>query len=371
MKPYIPQKLPPQGIDWQPLIPLLSKANRALAQYDGVLYGVQNPSNLLSPLTTREGVLSSNIEGSIATMEQVLLFEVGDEPNQGGLHDDIKEVLNYRKGLMLAEKALRNKPFHLNFMKRLHKILLDSVRGRDKNPGEFRMSQNWIGRPGTPFEEASFVPPEPSVMLESISDWEVYYHSEYPDALVQLAILHAQFEIIHPFNDGNGRIGRIIIPIFLYEKNLLSKPMFYLSEYLEENRDLYIDRLRALDGTNTSWENWIIFFLEAIIEQAKRNANKAKAIIDLYEKLKVKVSEITHSQYALLLLDAIFKKPIFEGSSIANQMIGNPSRVVIGRLLKDYSENGLIKALQVGSGRRSTIYAFPELLNICEGKQLI
>ena len=268
MKPFVPQKLPINEIAWERLVPLIGRANRSLSSYGGILYGVLNPEVFLSPMMTREAVLSSRIEGTQANIGEVLKFEAGEKPEQESRHLDILEIINYRMALRHAEVALETRPFNLNLILELHAILLDSVRGRDKGRGSFRKTQNWIGAPGTPIEDADFVPPDPMLLDSALADWEKYYHADRPDPLVQLAVVHAQFEIVHPFLDGNGRIGRILIPLFLYEKRLLNRPMFYLSAYLEEHRDEYLDLLRALGQKPDSWNNWIAFFLRALDEQA-------------------------------------------------------------------------------------------------------
>jgi Fic family protein len=187
VQPFTPQSLPLTEIAWEPLIPLIGRANRSIAQYDGVLYGVPNPEVLLSPLTTQEAVLSSRIEGTQATLGEVLKFEAGEEPNQEARRLDIQEILNYRRALREAETELRTRPFNLNLLLKLHEILLDSVRGRNMGRGRFRTTQNWIGAQGSPIEEAQFIPPEPSRLMEYLDNWEEYYHADRPDELVQLA----------------------------------------------------------------------------------------------------------------------------------------------------------------------------------------
>jgi Fic family protein len=371
MKPFVPQKLPLQDVAWEPLIPLIGKANRSIAHYDGVLYGVPNPDVLLSPLTTQEAVLSSRIEGTQATLGEVLKFEAGEEPAQESRRLDIQEIINYRRALLHAEKSLKNRPFTLNLLLQLHAILLDSVRGRNKAKGQFRKTQNWVGAPGTPIEQADFVPPDPMFLMEHLGNWEKYYHTDRPDPLVQLAILHAQFEIIHPFLDGNGRIGRLLIPLFLYDKKLLSRPMFYLSAYLEEHRDQYIDRLRVLGQAPDGWNRWIAFFLTALDEQAGQNAATARAIMNLYEQLKAKVIELTHSQYAVPLLDQIFERPIFQSGHLLFPTDPKPSRQAVAHLLRTLREGQILTIVRKGSGRRGQVLALAELVNLCEGKKVL
>lgn len=371
MKPFVPPKLPLKEVRWEPLIPLIGKANRSIAHYDGVLYGVPNPGVLLSPLTTQEAVLSSKIEGTQATLGEVLKFEAGEEPEQESRRLDIQEIINYRNALHYAEEELKTRPFNLNLLLNLHSILLDSVRGRNKGRGRFRTTQNWIGQPGTAIEQAEYVPPDPMFLMEHLDNWEKYYHSDRPDPLVQLAVAHAQFEIIHPFLDGNGRLGRILIPIFLYEKKLLSRPMFYLSAYLEEHRDEYISCLRALGHTEDAWNRWIEFFLKAVDEQARENAAKARAIMELYEKLKVRVIELTHSQYAVPLLDQIFERPLFHSSHLRFPNIPMPGRATIASLLRALLQVGILKVIKEASGRRPQVLALADLINLCEGKKVI
>lgn len=365
MKPFVPDHLPLEKIDWPALVTILGKANRALAHYDGVLVGVPNPDVLLSPLTTQEAVLSSKIEGTQATLGEVLRFEAGDAPAQVERRDDIHEILNYRRALRMAEKGLADRPFNLNLMKALHAVLLDSVRGRDKSPGRFRSIQNWIGKPGSPLEEAQFVPPAPQTVPDWMDNWEKYYHQEERDPLAQLALVHAQFETIHPFNDGNGRLGRIIIPLFLFEKGLLKSPMFYLSSYLEANRADYVDRLRALDGSPDAWRRWMLFFLEAIECQARVNSLKAQQIIELYQGMKDRVIGLTHSQYAVPLLDNMFKAPVF---TIPQLNFGEnaPTRQAVNGLVRTLKEDGILIVLREGKGRTPNVWSFSKLLDMCE-----
>lgn len=358
-------------MQWEPLIPLIGRANRSLSRYDGVLHGVPNPEVLLSPLTTQEAVLSSRIEGTQATLGEVLKFEAGEEPEEESRRGDMQEIINYRKALRHAEKELRTRPFNLNLLLELHSILLASVRGRNKGRGKFRTTQNWIGPPGSPIEQAEFVPPDPLFLMEYLDNWEKYYHEKRPDPLVQLAIVHAQFEIIHPFLDGNGRIGRILVPLFLYEKGLLSRPMFYLSAYLEEYRDEYIARLRALGQKEGAWNAWIEFFLTALDEQARENASRAHAIMELYSKLKAKVIELTHSQFAVPLLDQIFERPIFQSTHLRFPAAPKPSRQAVANLLRTLREAGILEVVREGRGRRAQILVLAELINLCEGRGVV
>ena len=369
MKPFIPQPLPIQDVKWEPLIPLLGRANRALAYYDGTLHGVPNPDVLLSPLTTQEAVLSSKIEGTVATLSDVLRFDAGEVPDEESRRLDVFEIINYRLALREAEQELKTRPFNLNLLLSLHRTLLNSVRGADKNRGRFRTTQNWIGRPGCALAEADFVPPPPASVPVAIDQWEKYYHADRPDALAQLAVLHAQFEIIHPFNDGNGRLGRMLVPLFLYEKRLLHRPMFYLSAYLEQHREQYIAHLRPLGRERGAWNRWIAFFLQALGDQADANAEKARAIMTLYERLKKQVLELTHSQYAVPLLDAMFEQPIFKSTALEKRG-GMPSKPMIMNMLGKLKKAGILKLQSEGRGRRAQVLALPSLVNLCEGRNV-
>jgi len=367
MKPYEPRSLPLDGLDYQRLFALVGDANAELARYDGLLQGIVNPSVMLSPLTNEEAVLSSKIEGTQATIDEVLEQEAG-MMKEGEKAHDIQEIINYREALRSAHHYLNDHPITLSFVRELHKILLNSVRGQDKTPGEFRKDQNWIGNYGCSMAQASFVPPNPFQLQDHLQTWQHYIASNDSDILLQTAVVHAQFELLHPFNDGNGRIGRILIPLFLFQKKKLSQPMFYLSSYLEANRDEYYVRLQNISRQD-DWNGWIAFFLQAITEQARGNNAKIKAIMVLYDTMKGQIHEITHSQYTVHLLDAIFDRPIFETTDLVKRTgIHKPTAMGLLRQLKG---KNILKELRPGSGRRAAILCFPELLNIAEGKKIL
>jgi Fic family protein len=367
MKPAIPHVLPLDEIEWEKLIPVIGRANRALARFDGILTHLRNPDLLKTPLTTREAVLSSKIEGTVVTVGEVLRFEAGDAPVQESKRLDIEEIFNYRMALRVAERELQNRPFSLNLVLKLHKVLLTSVRGSNKAPGSFRRFQNHIGRPGSTIEEAEFVPPTPEALRGALHNWETYYHDDEKDALVQLAIIHAQFEYLHPFLDGNGRIGRILIPLFLYDKKILSSPTFYLSEYLEEHRDEYIAHLRNLGRSRDAWTKWCLFFLEALTAQAESNAAKVKAVLDLYERLKEDFLALSNSKHSVPLLDAMFRQPIFQAGSLLEKK-GMPQRQMLMRLLGLLVDHGMLQMIVHGSGRRPSVYSLHELVKLCDSK---
>jgi Fic family protein len=360
MEPHIPTKLPLEKIDWMKFVHLIGKANFELAQYAGILEGMVNPELLLSPLTTKEAVISSKIEGTQATLEEVMKYEAS-KTTEGNKHEDIREIINYRNALNYSVEYLKTRPTCLNLCKEMHYILLDSVRGKDKGRGEFRTIQNFIGSPGSTIQKATYIPPPPERLMEFLDNLKKYMHSEEKDRLVQLAIIHAQFEIIHPFIDGNGRLGRILIPLYLIEKGMLKAPVFYISEYIDENRDIYYDRLGAITQSS-QWENWIEFFLVTIIEQSKRNSLKAKTILELYEKMKERLEGILHSQYSIRTLDTIFEEPIFNTTMfIRKSGIPKPSAA---RLLHILEKNKVILTIRKGVGKRPSIMGFDNLLDI-------
>lgn len=362
MKPYVPDLLPLKNLDWMKFVELIGPSNSELARYDGIIQSMINPHVLLSPLMTNEAVLSSRIEGTQATLEEVLEFEASAKDEIDTEREkDIQEIINYRKSTFHAVDWLKEKPMTLNMIKEIHGILLDSVRGKNKGRGQFRTVQNWIGKPGASIEEAGYVPPEPLKLMEFLSNFEKYIHSKEKDLLVQLAIVHAQFEIIHPFVDGNGRVGRILIPLFLFEKGALSSPTFYISEYLELNRDEYVNRLRAITDENR-WEEWIKFFLEAIYYQSKKNILKAKAVLDLYQSKKERIQQITRSQYIVKIIDSLFIHPIFSSTDFIKESgIAKPSAMRILNLLE---KEKIISVLKKGTGRKPGILIFNKLLDI-------
>lgn len=358
---------PPASLDWPRLLPLIGPASAAIARYEGVLHGIPNPNILLSPLTNQEAVLSSRIEGTQATLGEVLEFEA-----EGDLFDestpkkaDIREILNYRAALAEATQLMETLPLSQRLIRQTHAVLMQGVRGRNKAPGEYRRIANWIGPAGCPIEQARFIPCAADRLPRAMDAWEAYIHANAPDFLVQLAIVHGEFEAIHPFLDGNGRLGRLIVPLFLRAKGLLSRPNFYLSEYLESHRDEYYDRLLAI-SRDGDWTGWCAFFLQALIAQAETNQRKAQAILALYSDKKDWVADKTHSQYAVRALDRMFSVPIFRTSDfIATAGIPPPTANRILRVLRDH---GLLKEMRPASGRRAAVLAFAELLNIAEGR---
>jgi Fic family protein len=364
VKPYEPKQLPLDCIDWPAHVTLIGQANAALARYDGMLQSIVNPSVLLSPLTTQEAVLSSRIEGTQASMEEVLQFEAdSQEPIDPSRRADIQEILNYRRAMAQAVSDLENRPFSLNLLRSLHATLLDSVRGRHQSPGRFRRVQNYVAPPGEPIERATYVPPVWQQVEPAMDNWERYLHGDEKDPLVQLAIAKAQFELIHPFQDGNGRLGRMLVPVFLFEKRLLTRPMFYLSAYLEQHREVYYHRLQAISQQD-DWNGWVAFFLTALVEQARSNFLKTRKIMLLHERMKEYIPQATHSQYAIHAIDALFDRPIFQTSDFAARV--GVSKSTADRILRKLKETGIVHELRPRRGRRAAVMVFTELVQIVE-----
>lgn len=356
---------PPEELDWKRLLPLVGKANAALARYDGLIRSISNSSILLSPLMTQEAVLSSTIEGTNVTLSEVLAIEAGANENAEQVkRDDTEEVLNYRKALGFASKQVKERGFTLHTLRETHARLMQGVRGSNKNPGAFRVEQNWIGPKGCSLEEASFVPVPQEHLLTGMEAWRDYVHrDEEPDPLIQLALLHVEFEALHPFKDGNGRLGRMLIPLFLHWKDVLCGPNLYMSGYLESRKDEYVKFMRNV-SENKEWTEWVVFFLNALLNQASENQIKAERIIELHRYMLQEVPKLTHSQFSASAVESLFSRPIF---STAHFVDGTQiPKASATRMLTTLRDAGIISVLREGSGRRPTFYLFDELLQITE-----
>jgi len=328
-----------------------------------------NAAVLLSPLMTQEAVLSSRIEGTQATLTEVMEYEAGmlpKEPDESRTAD-IHEVLNYRKAMGHAVEFLKELPLCQRMIKEAHGILMHGVRGQGKAPGEYRKIPNWIGPPGTPIEKATYIPVTADKLPAAMDRWERFIHDEAPDKLVQLALLHAEFEALHPFLDGNGRLGRMFVPLFLYSTEMLQAPMFYISAYLEARRDIYYERLLSV-SRDGDWTGWCVFFLEALKSQAEENLQKANEILKLYEAEKANFIEWTHSQYAIKALDFIFARPIFSSAVFTKESEIPKSSST--RILKTLREHDIFKVLREAKGRQSGVYVYRALLNISDDEDV-
>lgn len=363
---YSAHDFPPPTIDWKRLAHLLGPASAALARYDSLLEVLPNPTILLAPMTTQEAVLSSRIEGTQATMGDVLAFEAGvkDPKRTAKQTEDIFEVINYRRAMHQALEMLKELPLCQRILREAHRVLLEGVRGQSKRPGEYRKDQNWIGLPNCDIADAHFIPADAEQLPAAMDAWEAFIHAEYNDRLVQLALLHVEFEAIHPFGDGNGRLGRMLVPLFLFEKRQLSQPIFYISAYFEAHRDAYYERLRAVTR-NGDWMGWCEFFLLAIIQQAEENLDKARRIFRLYQNMSDIVRDATHSQYAQPTVEFLFRTPFFKISDFSS--LTDVPEHTARRILAALRDQGLFREIVPARGRIPAIFAFRELLNIAEG----
>lgn len=300
---FIPAPLPPR-IDYDPALVLsLSRADAAVSELSGIGRQIPNPHLLISPYIRREAVLSSRIEGTRATLSDLLIDEAAGRPSADL---DILEVRNYVKSLEHGMQRLHTLPLSLRLVRELHEHLMDGVRGEYATPGEFRRSQNWIGPAGSNPEAAAYVPPPPAEMLEALSDWEKFLHQRdtMPD-LIQCAIMHEQFEAIHPFLDGNGRVGRLLITLFLMERGRLSQPLLYLSSYIDSHKEDYYDLLQQV-RTRGDWMSWILFFLQGVRESAYAAVQQSGQLLDLREAFR---SHLHQKAKALALVDQLFINP--------------------------------------------------------------
>ncbi len=360
-KTFIPPFLPPE-LDYSSVFSSIIKARDIIARYDEAVKRLPNLEIVERTFETKEAVLSSKIEGTQATLEEVLMFDAEDSKlEESEKEKDYREIANYRLAIKYGKDLLAKKALAENVIKNLHKLLLDSVRGQNKAPGQIRKNQVFIGPYGATIEEATFVPPEPQHIPELFSNLEKYIHSEdVVDPLVQIAVAHYQFEAIHPFMDGNGRVGRLLIPLFLYEKKITAYPNIYISEFLEEHRDTYYELLRNVSEKG-DWISWIKFFLEAVFKQTKISLDRVGKIEKLYRELKERMPEI-NSTYANSFLDAIFIRPTFSTKSI-KKIAKISNNQTLYTIIEKFAEVGIIRDITPQRGR-NRIYIFPDLRKI-------
>jgi len=364
MDPFIPEKLPLNlnALNWQIIARKLSEASAALAYYNGVLKSIINPAIFLSPLETKEAVLSARIEGTITTVDEVLRYEVDLKPDSLAKENDIIEVLNYRKATRQAKDWLnRGMKFNLTLIRAIQKELMQGVRGKDKHPGEIRKEQVWIGPKGCSIDQATYIPPEPLGLKDHLENLIRFMNLADQEVLIQTAIMHAQFEIIHPFYDGNGRTGRILIPVYLWCKGRISSPTFYISEYFDENRDQYVENLRKISDAK-DWEHWILFFLEAISLQALRNSDKANQVLSLYNSMRERIAKVTKSPHAVKVLDALFITPILKTPDFIRLSGIEPKSA--HRIIAKLKNEKVLTTLREHAGRTPEILVFEELYKL-------
>lgn len=365
-KPHIPEKLPielSKSLYGCEIIKLISKANNAMGAYRGFLINTINPMLLISPLVSQEAVLSSKLEGTHATIEDFINYDAGNEVSVS--KDEMQEVMNYRSALYFAlgkmstisddsEEGRHKLPLSVRLIKEMHKILLDNVRGQNKSPGEFKTEQNYIGNSA----EITFTPLPPELTQDYMANFEQYIHFDEVDLLVQAALIHCQFEMIHPFKDGNGRIGRLLIPLFLYYREMLPVPTFYMSAYFEKDRTMYLEKLSAVSQKN-DYATWIKYFLEGVIQQAEINTLKAKALLDRYNEFKDICISGMSSKYAIPLLDEIFQRPAFKAKQIQKVIPG--SKGTLYNMLDEFVARGILRK---DDKARNATYFCPAILSI-------
>jgi Fic family protein len=305
---FVPNPLPP-SIKFTPkLVRVLSDADRTLGELAGIGRTLPNPHLLIRPFVRREAVLSSRIEGTQASLSDLFYFEAARKEREAG--SDVREVLNYVRALEYGLKRLKTLPMSLRLIRELHARLMKGVRGSYHTPGEFRRSQNWIGSPGCMLNEATFVPPPIPEMKEALDAFEKYLHkSSSLPPLVNLALIHYQFEAIHPFLDGNGRIGRLLITLLLCQWELLPQPLLYLSAFFEKYRDVYYDLLLAVSQEGC-WEEWIAFFLSGIKLQSIDAVLRIRRLQRLHQRYRKRFQEARSSALILNLIDFLFESPI-------------------------------------------------------------
>jgi Fic family protein len=359
---FIPNPLPPEPpIKYdEELQLLLSEADRALARLDGIATVLPNPDLFITMYVKKEALLSSQIEGTQASLEGILEYEADLIPKED--INEIKEVINYIKALNYGIERLKELPMSLRLIREIHGILLKGTRGSDRSPGEFRKSQNWIAPPGVvSLNEATFIPPPPDLVIGTMGELEKFFHCK--DAippLVKIALIHAQFETIHPFLDGNGRMGRLLITFYLSWKAILSNPLLYLSFYLKKNRAAYYDLLMEI-RTKGLWENWIKFFLIGVSETSAEATHTAREVIRLKEDLITKLYENSLSSiYAIKLIDVLFETPLVNTEDVIEKL--NVSKETANTLVRKFEGMGILK--EITGKQRYKKYIFKNYVDI-------
>lgn len=350
---FVPAPLPPKIEYTDSLVLALSAADAALSELAGLGRVLPNPRLLIAPYVRREAVLSSRIEGTQTSLSDLLVDEAG-QPTEAPA-DDVQEVRNYVVALEYGIERLRGLPLSLRLVCELHARLMAGVRGQHATPGEFRRSQNWIGPPGSTPVTAPYVPPPPAEMKDALGAWEKFLHQRgtLPE-LIQCALMHEHFEALHPFLDGNGRVGRLLITLFLIERGRLGQPLLYLSEFIERYRADYYFHLQTV-RTHGDWAGWLLYFLNGVQWSACRAIRQARQLIDLRESLRQRLAA---TPKALPLADALFENPYLVPARIV-QLTG-VSDPTARTLLRKLTEAGV---LQEVTGRQwGKLYVAHEVL---------
>lgn len=357
---FYPNPLPfsieyPEGI-----VPVLTEATAAVHRLAGASRLLPAPEILIGPHVRIEAILSSRIEGTQATVGQLLEFEgAGHEAEPRG---DVQEVFNYVRALNHAISRLPDLPLSSRLIRETHSILMEGVRGEHAIPGEYRTSQNWIGPPGATLEQASFVPPPHDTLGDAIKQFEVFLQDRSLPNLIAIGLAHYQFETIHPFLDGNGRIGRLLIILMMIERQILTEPTLYMSAYFEEHRDEYYELLDATRRTSDVFP-WLQFFLKGVIRMAKEAEDRAVRLTDSQRQLRTQLLEGGGTQTAVRLAERLLDLPYVTASRIAREL--EVSFPTAQRAIDDLVELGLLE--EITGRKRNRVYLSQELMDIVYG----
>ncbi len=358
-KHHRPKMLAVEGVrlDYNKFAAELASAQYALGELQGSQRKLLNPTLLMAPLTAKEAAVSSKIEGTQSTVSDLFMYEAGGESK----HSDTQQLVNYRNAMNFAIAEIqRGRALSSHFIKSLHDILLTDVRHKGLT-GQFRRDRVWIGeKEGDPIEKAIYVPPEAALVQDYIDNILDYLKTGSDNSLIKAGISHYQFEAVHPFDDGNRRIGRLLIPLILYQQGKLSQPILYISGYLEEHRDEYVASLHSVD-TDGKYEEWLAFFFKAVSEQLKDSQELIDSIFALYEKVRG-VFAGSKSPYFIPFLDFIFKSPAFTIPSV-REAIGASARNTVTDLIELLETKGIIEETKSKQGR-AKIYVFKPLIQL-------
>lgn len=355
-KSFRPAPLPPVIDMDNEMVSLLTGATKALAMLDTLSSCIPNMNLFVSMYVRKEALLSSQIEGTQATLEDVLDPLVEKNANQ-----NVADVVNYIKATEFALELMKSLPLCNRLIKETHEVLMSGVRGQEKNPGEFRTSQNWIGAAGSSLKNARYIPPNPEDMINAMSDLEKYINSDDSlDLLIQAALLHYQFETIHPFLDGNGRVGRLLITLFLMDKKVLNSPALYISYYLKKNRIEYYDRMSEVRNKD-NYEQWIKFFLNAIKESADESVETIKKLSELHDANIKKIDAMGRAaKNARAVFDYLEQNPIIDIGKTAEELKLAFSTVslAVNRLV----DAGIL--IKTNNANRNRVFSYEDYLAI-------
>lgn len=359
---YHYNQFPPKSLDYTQLMGALLKATDALARYDQMLKNLHNSEILLAPLRNQEAVISSRMEGTISTMDEIMQYEAdfseGNDSTE--VRSDIVETILYQRTLKNAQSAIEyGYPFTKSLLKTMHQQLLSYGRGANKSPGAFKHEQNYLADKSK--KEILFVPISTEKLEEGLDKFFDYINHDSTPILAKTAVSHLEFEALHPFQDGNGRIGRMIITLMLWREKAISAPHFYISGYFEEHKERYTELMRQVSQTG-NWNPWCEFFLEAIYWQAGHNLNIAQNIHALYEEMKSVFTEILSSKHSLAVLDFVFTYPVFRNSRLA--ALTDIPTATANRFTKSLVDKGILSVREEASGRKSALYSFEKMMEL-------